>query len=161
MKTAIVNASPLIILSRAGYLDLLPKLFSHVIVPRAVVREIMAGPANDPAIGAISGADWLAVIDLAPAISPLATWRLCRGETEVLELARQTIGAWSVLDDKAARRAAVALCLPIVGTLGILVAATQAGWLTDFGIAAESAKRAGLYIDPGIVTKLAAQTRQP
>lgn len=62
MKTAIVNASPLIILSRAGYLDLLPKLFSHVIVPRAVVREIMAGPANDPAIGAISGADWLAVI---------------------------------------------------------------------------------------------------
>lgn len=38
------------------------KLFSHVIVPRAVVREIMAGPANDPAIGAISGADWLALI---------------------------------------------------------------------------------------------------
>lgn len=100
------------------------------------------------------------MIDLAPAISPLATWRLGRGETEVLELSRQTIGAWSVLDDKAARRAAVALCLPIVGTLGILVAATQAGWLTDFGIA-ESAKRAGLYIDPGIVTKLVKQTRRP
>ena len=47
MKPAVLNASPLIILARAGYLDLLPRLVSPAVIPRAVATEINAGPADD------------------------------------------------------------------------------------------------------------------
>lgn len=37
MRAAVINASPLIVLARAGFLDLLPKVFTSIAVPRAVV----------------------------------------------------------------------------------------------------------------------------
>jgi len=43
----VVNASPLIALAHAGKLELLDKLPSELVVPEAVVEEILAGP-DDP-----------------------------------------------------------------------------------------------------------------
>jgi predicted nucleic acid-binding protein len=106
VKPAVLNASPLIILARAGYLDLLVKLVSPVVIPRAVATEINAGPAEDPAVGFLARPTWLSIVDLTPALSPIAIWRLGQGETEVLEYARRNPGTIAVLDDKAARRAA-------------------------------------------------------
>lgn len=160
MKPVAVNASPLIVLARAGYFDLLPKIFSPIMVPRAVANEILAGPVGDPAITALTGAGWLSIMDLNPVVSPIATWRLGRGETEVLEIALRNAGTVAVLDDKAARRAAATLGLPLIGTLGIIVAATQSGLLSDFAIAAEAATRAGLYADPATVETLKNQLRR-
>jgi predicted nucleic acid-binding protein len=160
MKPAAVNASPLIILARAGYFDLLSKIFSPIVVPRAVADEINAGPAGDPTVAALVGSGWLSVVDLTPGVSPIATWRLGRGETEVLEFARRNPGTVAVLDDKAARRAATMLGIPIIGTLGILVAATQSGLLPDFTTAVEVVLRAGLYADPVTVAALNAQLRK-
>ncbi len=48
VKPTVLNASPQIILTRAGYLDL-GKLVSPVVVPRTVAMEINAGPPEDPA----------------------------------------------------------------------------------------------------------------
>ena len=48
-KRWVLNASPLIILTRAGYEDLLLRLPEQVVVPQAVETEIQAGPAGDPA----------------------------------------------------------------------------------------------------------------
>ena len=104
MKPAAVNASPLIVLAGAGYFDLLPAILSPVVVPRAVLDEINAGPLGDPAIAAVAKAAWLSVVELNPVVSPIATWRLGRGETEVLEFARRNPGTVAVLDDKAARQ---------------------------------------------------------
>lgn len=160
MKPAAVNASPLIVLARAGYFDLLPKILSPIMVPRAVVDEINAGPVEDPAITALAGAAWMSVVDLNPVVSPIATWRLGRGETEVLEFARRNPGTVAVFDDKAARRAATVLGIPVIGTLGILVAATQSGLIPDFETAAEAVMRAGLYADPVTVATLKAQLRK-
>ena len=47
MERWIVNASPLICLAKAGYLDLLLKLPGEVIVPSAVLEEIQAGQSDD------------------------------------------------------------------------------------------------------------------
>lgn len=44
MSPVVSNTSPLIVLAKAGLLELLPGLFSEVIVPTAVNDEIMAGP---------------------------------------------------------------------------------------------------------------------
>jgi predicted nucleic acid-binding protein len=53
VKPAAVNASPVIILSRAGFFELLPRIFEPIVVPQAVVDEINDGPAVDPAISAL------------------------------------------------------------------------------------------------------------
>jgi predicted nucleic acid-binding protein len=118
VKPAVLNASPLIILAKAGYLDLVPKLLSPVVIPRAVATEISTGPADDTAVQFLARRSWLSAVDLVPGLSPLATWRLGQGESEVLEYARLNFGTIAVLDDKAARRAAHALQIPVTGTLG-------------------------------------------
>jgi hypothetical protein len=38
----------MIVLARADYLDLVPKLVSWPVIPRAVAAEIRAGEADDP-----------------------------------------------------------------------------------------------------------------
>jgi predicted nucleic acid-binding protein len=54
-ETWIVNASPIISLATAGYLDLLDSLAAHVIVPDAVASEVLAGLPSDPARKASTG----------------------------------------------------------------------------------------------------------
>jgi hypothetical protein len=46
VKPAVLNASPLIVLARAGYLDLVPKLVSSVMIPHARINSgLGAAPA--------------------------------------------------------------------------------------------------------------------
>ena len=154
MKSAVLNASPLIILAKAGYLDLVPKLLSPVVIPRAVATEISTGPPNDPAVRFLARRSWLSVVDLVPALSPLATWRLGPRESEVLEYARRNSGTVAVLDDKAARRAARALQIPLTGTLGLVVAAVRMNLLPSLSAAIDAVRACGLYVDSATVSRL-------
>jgi predicted nucleic acid-binding protein len=115
VKPAVLNASPLIVLAKAGYLDLVPRIVSPVVIPRAVANEISTGRPDDPAVQFLARRSRLSVADLVPALSPLATWHLGQGESEVLEYARRNSGTVAVLDDKAARRVARALDIPSRG----------------------------------------------
>ena len=154
MKTAVLNASPLIVLARANYLELLPKLVASTVVPRAVANEIKAGKSDDPASKFLASPSWLTVVDLNPPLSPLAVWRLGQGESEVLEYARRNPGVVAVLDDKAARRSAAALTIPVVGTLGLLVAAKRAGLLESLESAIDQVRGSGLFVDAATVAKV-------
>jgi predicted nucleic acid-binding protein len=154
MKPAVLDASPLIILAKAGYLDFVPKLLSPVVIPHAVSVEINAGAADDAAVRFVAQSSWLSVVDLAPGLSPLATWRLGQGESEVLEYARHNPGTVAVLDDKAARRAARVLDIPLTGTLGVTVAAVRRKLLPSLSIAIDTLRECGLYLDPATVSRL-------
>ena len=63
----IVNASPLILLSKIGQLDLLRLGGADVVTPDAVITEIGAKGGNDPTALAIRQTSWLSVVQ-APAI---------------------------------------------------------------------------------------------
>ena len=154
MKPAVLNASPVIVLARAGYLDLVPKLVSSPVIPRAVATEISAGGADDPAATFLGQPSWLTVVDLNPALSPLAIWRLGQGESEVLEYARRNPGTVAILDDRAARRSATALNIPIVGTLGLLLAAKRSGLIESIDNAIDRVRSCGLFVDPATASKV-------
>jgi predicted nucleic acid-binding protein len=66
---AVCNASPLITLAKAGLLDVLHALFDHVVVPRAVAAEIMAGQPEDPCRKVLNQTAWLEQVLLEPPVS--------------------------------------------------------------------------------------------
>ena len=59
----VVNASPLIVLSKLGRLDLLlePRPDIEVVVPQAVLDKVMRGEPDDPAVSLVpkAVADWM------------------------------------------------------------------------------------------------------
>jgi predicted nucleic acid-binding protein len=127
----VVNATPLIALAAIGRLHLLQDLFGEVIVPQAVYREVVVAGATKPDADTWTTANWLRVMtpDQEAAFDALLLG-LDAGEMEVLLLARQMAPDWVLIDERQARRVAFALGLPVKGTLGILLAAVFAGFLS-------------------------------
>ena len=143
----VVDATPLIALSLINRLDLLRQLFSEVLVPRAVYQEVVQLGPDLPGAAALTGADWIRVRSPRgkPTIEPLLLG-LDRGELDALLLARELVADWVIMDERLGRRVANALQVPVKGTIGILLAAAQAGLLTK----AEALTDAQQLADQGI-----------
>jgi predicted nucleic acid-binding protein len=122
----VCNAGPLISLARIGRLDLLPALFGEVIVPPAVHQEVTSDDSLPGARG-LAQADWLKIAELhnRTDVERLLS-SLDAGEAEVLILARQ-LDIPAAMDEKRGRRLASELGVLQTGTVGILLAAKQAG----------------------------------
>ena len=142
------------LLAKADLLSILPKLFDRVVVPSAVVREIERGPGDDPMRRLLDRMDWLQVVQLEPPLSPLASWQLGPGESEVIEYARRHPEFVVLLDDAAGRRAASCLDLKVCGTLGALAFATRKGEIPSFRSAVEALIRVGLYVNRALVDEI-------
>lgn len=142
----IANASPVIVLAKAGYLELLKELASELVLPEAVVAEILAGPADDPARQAVQGG-W--GLRSAPKSVPsdLVEWGLGPGETAVLALALERAPCTAVLDDAAARTCAKAFGIPMIGTLGVVLRAKKRGLIPLAADVLKGIRAAGLHLD--------------
>ena len=111
------NASPLIALEQIGHLELLEQLFGSVLIPPAVAREVAPTVALPT---------WIGQQELAQPVGPrILGASLGPGESEAISLALETQAELVVLDERPARRLAQALHLPVIGTLGILLAAKR------------------------------------
>jgi predicted nucleic acid-binding protein len=97
---AVVNASPLIFLTRAGLLDLLQLLSSEIIVPEIVASEIEIRGKSDPTAQAIANTPWLLVTQTPPVSPQIQSWGLGPGESSVLAWARAYPGSEAILDDR-------------------------------------------------------------
>jgi predicted nucleic acid-binding protein len=60
VERAVVNASPLILLGRTGYLHLLQAVARTAVVPEDVEGEVRAKGDSDPAAIALAEASWIA-----------------------------------------------------------------------------------------------------
>jgi predicted nucleic acid-binding protein len=144
--TLVFNASPLIVLAKAGLLDRLLALGDEVWIPEAVANEISA--AKDPGDPASC---WImaqpSLIHPATPISPfLMAWDLGAGESAVISLTDATTHAVAVLDDLAARRCAQAMGLRIIGTLGLVLMAKRGGIIPSASRALDAIVAAGLFV---------------
>ena len=148
--TRVVNASPLIVLSQLARLDLLrePRSAIDVVVPRAVLDEVMMGDADDPAVSQVPLAisDWLRVMP-TPTVHPsIRAGQLDPGEVAVLSVALEQPGWEVVLDDHAARREAARLGIPCIGTVGLVLAGQELGIVPSVRDALETLRNGGMYI---------------
>ena len=82
-ETPVVDASPLILLSRARQLDLLKILGPSIAVPAAVAAEIKA-KAADEAVRALQHYPWLTPVIDPPLPTQIVRLELGAGESAVL-----------------------------------------------------------------------------
>ena len=149
-ETWAANASPVIVLAKAGHLDLVGKLCDVILLPDAVAEEILAGPPDDPARQAVS-AGWGRRAGATAYPSWLVEWGLGPGETAVLAVALEHAPCTAVLDDAAARAAARTIGVPLLGTLGLLVRARLRGLIPSAADALRDVREAGLYLDDATI----------
>lgn len=126
-EPVISNTTPLIKLAGIGMLDLLPRLYGAVWIPAIVRREYQDGAKmSDPDLDTLS---WLQVVPDPGAVSLPA--KLGLGEQAVLQLAVAYPARAVLIDERKGRRVAKELGLPILGTLGVLLTAKQAGLISE------------------------------
>ena len=131
MPVVVADSSPLVYLARLGRLELLRLLYSEVLIPDAVWREVAVEGRDfteGRALLAAVSAGWIRIESCAPAAAaeePLLQ-RLDDGEREAITLAIR-LRALLIIDEAAGRAAATKLGVKLTGTLGVLVQATRRG----------------------------------
>jgi predicted nucleic acid-binding protein len=146
-EAAVINASPLIFLSRGRCLHLLRLVADVILVPEPVVVEIRAKGDGDPTAQGLASTPWLREAPGVLASPLIASWGLGAGESAVLALAQAHPGMEAIIDDLAGRRCAALLGIPVRGTLGIIVlTAKQRGVIPADRPVLEQLIESGLYL---------------
>ena len=153
-KVFILNASPIILLGKAGLLKTISPLAESWVVPEGVIAEVEAKRSIDSYLSDLVKASNVSR-GLVEHIHPLvATWDLGRGESEVLTMAMQRAGAGVVLDDLQARKCAALFQMPLFGSLGLLVMAKRTGFIHAVRPEFEKLIKAGLRIDFAMLDRI-------
>ena len=147
----VVNASPLIVLARAGRIDLLTLVGTPIHVPESVSSEVRAH--SDDAARMLDTVAWLQTVQDAEILPSVRGWDLGAGESAVLEWAQANRPARAIIDDYAARKLANVLAVQVTGTLGLALLARQRGMVPLARPLVEDLARAGLYLSEPIVER--------
>ena len=152
VERAVVNASPLIFLARAGLIDML-RILGDVVVPSAVASEVEQRGPDDPTVRAIKASSWIEVIPDLPVSAVIRSWDLGDGESAVLAWAQANPGTEAVIDDLAGRRCAASLQIPVRGTLGLVLLAKMRGLVPLARPVLEALRQSGMRLSDAVLDR--------
>lgn len=150
----VVNASPLIFLSKIDSLSLLQACFEEILVPPAVVAETRLRLPTYIRVTSLSA--------VGNAFVRGAIGSLHAGELEVIVLAQESRIRLVALDDLLARRKARQMGLQPIGTVGILLLARQSGVMDTATVSAkidELVNVHGLYLSTRVLERIKDELR--
>jgi predicted nucleic acid-binding protein len=133
MPVVVSDASVLICLGAVNLLDLLKTLYAEIVVPNAVLQEVLVAASSRPGAQETAQAiqdGWIKV--QKPSNAALVTSlqaTLDSGEAEAIALASELHAALILMDESAGRSVVKRLGMRVVGTLGVLLRAKQTGAL--------------------------------
>ena len=146
----ISNSSPLIALTQIGRLDLLRLLHTCIWIPPAVAREVEPTVAKLP--------DWVIVQELAHPLQPsTVSGSIGSGEREVISLGLELGSTLLILDEQPARRLATSLGLRVIGTVGLLMAGKEHGFLTKIRPELDRLLAVRFFMDQDLYDRVIAQ----
>ena len=146
----ISNSSPLIALTQIGRLDLLRRLYTCIWIPPAVAREVEPTVARLP--------DWIVVQELAHPLQPITvSGSIGPGEREVISLGLELGAALLVVDEQPARRLATFLGLRVIGTVGLLMAGKERGFLAKIRPELDRLLAVRFFMDQDLYDRVIAQ----
>ena len=152
-RPVIVNNTPLAALWSVSPLPLLRDLYEEVLIPQAVHDEFLAAerPLREEIL---ERSPWITVTPLEHPQQALAYIGLDRGEAEVLALANERSAGLVIIDERRGRRYAKRLGLPLTGTLGVLLAAKDAGLVSRVKPLIVELVRKGLFIEQELIANV-------
>ena len=147
---AVSDASPICYLILIGEIGILPKLYTQVLVPPAVIAELL----HQDAPGSVRG--WAANLPswISAQPNPIGViagmGKLQAGEQAAILLAESITADMILLDEKSARRVAADRGLRITGTLGVLGEAAARG-LVDLPAAIDQLRKTTFRFSPALL----------
>ncbi|MBI5316134.1 MAG: DUF3368 domain-containing protein [Nitrospirae bacterium] len=152
----ICDTSPLFYLHRLRHLALLQKLYRRILVPEAVITELLAGRDQGEDVPVLTQYDWIEVHrvrtqNVLPLISDLGS-----GETEVLTLALEEPDSLVILDDRYAREIAIQRNIRLTGTAGVLLRAKSEGYLPAVKPVLDELSRLGFHLSKVVQRRILA-----
>jgi predicted nucleic acid-binding protein len=158
MPDAVSDSSPLIHLAKIEALELISRLYSRILIPPAVWREVVEESDGRP--GAVEmqkavAAGWMVKRAAKNETLVIALRQtLDNGEAEAIALATELHPESVLLDDKLARQMARRLGVPVTGTLGVLLRAKQVGLIVELqSLITRLQSEGDYYIDPGLIER--------
>ena len=149
---AVINASPFIILAKTGLIGILPSIYTEIWMPETVSTEINQG--KDTAAEQLREIElqdvWLKRC-LVPVADDILIWNLGGGESEVLSLALESGEHTALIDDRAARKCAMAHDIKTLGTAGIIVLAKRHGIISNVAEELKKLQTAGLWLSDDVI----------
>jgi len=149
----VANTTPLLALWLLGRLDLLRDLYGEVLIPPTVQAEFLAAETTLRQM-ALTDTPWIRVIQLAEPQRALAYAGLDRGEAEVLALAEEQAARLVIIDERAARRYARRLDLPLTGTIGVLLLAKDNKLTGNIRPLIEALHQSGMYLEETLIERV-------
>jgi len=156
---AVSDASPLILLAKIGRLDLLKGLYSGILIPQQVEKEIIKRKDESSPITLEIKKGWIKVekVELSPEVKEIGEeLGLHKGEVYALSLALHTKTKDFLADDKLARIAARIMGLKAVGCLGIITKAYKNKKILKHE-ALECVQKlvdSGLWVSPDVLSEI-------
>lgn len=125
------DTSALSALFLVGQLDLLHSLYGQVVVPPAVMREILRLESQfDHDLSGLKNASWVSVIPVSDVKKVRVYQRaLDEGESEAIVLAIEISADLLLIDEMRGRKVAQVEGIPFTGVLGVLLSAKSKGLL--------------------------------
>jgi len=143
LKNIIADTSCLILIEKIDEFDILQKLYETVIITPVIANEF----GNELP-------KWIEVRKAEDQkYQRLLEMNVDSGEASTIALAIE-IGGLLILDDQKARKLARDLKLDITGTLGVLLDATQSGYISSFERVLTHVKQTNFYLTEELEQKL-------
>ena len=160
MRLVVADTGPLNYLILIEAIDLLPKLFEHILIPAAVLAELSHSDAPELVrVFATATPTWLEVhADPAPSVEDAADATLDEGEQAAIALATSVGADLILMDDRAGVAAARRHGFSVTGTLGVLDLAARRR-LIDLAASLTRLKTTNFRYRPEILDALLAQHR--
>ncbi len=161
----IADTSPLNYLVLIGQIQLLPRLFTEVFVPDAVIGELSHPESpNEVRRWAANIPAWVRrVVDVIPGEADPSPDpgldRLGRGERAAILFARKQPDVLLIIDEAKGRRAATERQIPVIGILGILDLASRENWIR-LPVVLSQLQRTSFRTSPGLIASLLDRDRR-
>lgn len=157
-KAVIADSGPLIALSKIHKLDLIPQLFTEILIPPEVWNEITVAGSGLPGADEIRQAKWITIQSPNSELVKPLNILLDVGESEAIALAQIIPDSLLLLDDSRARTIAARLNVKQLGTIGILLRAKRMKLIDKIKPYLYSLQENGVYIRQKLIDAVLKET---
>lgn len=148
MSVVVSDTSPLHYLILCGAEAALPRLFTQVVIPPTVFRELQQPNTPAPVRQWAGSLPAWTVVQMPKALN--LTLNVDAGELEAICLAQEIKADAVLMDDRAGRSAAMRCGLAVIGTVGLLEKAAARG-LLDLPEVMKQLRQTNARLDPRLI----------